>query len=160
MSVVTVVRKRVAERAPYITALFRMVVGLLFACHGAASMFGLFGGSPSGSPAIGAWPGWWAALIELAGGILVLLGLGTRLAAIICSGSMAYAYFTVHMHHGLLPIQNGGEPAAMFCWSFLLIASLGPGAWALRDTRITRRAFQQESRSPMTETSVQADVIS
>ena len=160
MSVVTAARERAADGAPYITALFRMVVGLLFACHGAASMFGLFGGSPTGSPTVGAWPGWWAALIELAGGILVLLGLGTRSAAIICSGSMAYAYFTVHVHHGLLPIQNGGEPAAMFCWSFLLIAVLGPGAWALRDVRVTRRAFQQASRSPMTKTSTQAEVIS
>ncbi len=115
---------------PYVLALFRVVAGLLFACHGAASLFGAFGGNPTGQPAVGTWPGWWAALIQFAGGLLVLLGLGTRVAALICSGSMAYAYFTVHAGHALMPIQNGGEPSVVFCWSFLLIAALGSGAFA------------------------------
>ncbi|MGW3768752.1 DoxX family protein [Actinomadura verrucosospora] len=48
-----------------------------------------------------------------------------------CSCATAYAYFTVHQPHALLPLRNGGESAAMFCWAFLLIAVLGPGAWAL-----------------------------
>ncbi|WP_237321148.1 DoxX family protein [Streptomyces sp. JJ36] len=112
-----------------------MVAGLLFACHGAATLFDVLGGPHGTAPAVAEWPGWWAAVIQLTGGGLVLLGLGTRSAAMLCSGSMAYAYFTVHQESGLLPIENGGEPAALFCWSFLLIAALGPGRWALDGTR-------------------------
>ncbi|WP_255950486.1 DoxX family protein [Streptomyces odontomachi] len=116
----------------HVLGIFRVVVGLLFACHGASSLFGVLvtphGG---GSPSFGEWPSWWAAAIQFVGGILVLLGIGTRAAAMICSGSMAYAYFTKHQPHALFPIQNNGEPAAMFCWAFLLIMFFGPGSWAL-----------------------------
>jgi putative oxidoreductase len=114
-----------------VLALFRIVVSLCFACHGAAALFGILGGVYGGTPSFGAWPDWWAAVIELVGGILVLFGLGTRGAALICSGSMAFAYFTKHQPHEVFPIQNGGEPAVMFCWSYLLIAVFGPGSWAL-----------------------------
>jgi putative oxidoreductase len=116
-----------------VLALFRIVVGLLFACHGAATLFGVLGGGHGPSPAIGQWPGWWAALIQLVGGTLVMLGVATRPAAVICSGSMAYAYFVHHQPDGLLPLQNGGEQAALFCWAFLLVAALGPGRWALAE---------------------------
>jgi putative oxidoreductase len=109
----------------------RVVIGALFVCHGAASLFGVLGGADGGTVPFGVWPGWWAALIEFACGILVALGLCTRVAALLCSGAMAFAYFTVHQHHALLPIQNGGEPAVLFCWTFLLIAALGPGPVAI-----------------------------
>ncbi len=114
-----------------VLALFRAVVGLLFACHGAAALFGVFGGTPGAPPTPGQWPGWWAAAIQFAGGTLVLLGVGARSAAVVCSGSMAYAYFVEHQPGALLPIENGGEAAALFCWCFLLIAALGPGRWTL-----------------------------
>ncbi|MGW4154342.1 DoxX family protein [Micromonospora chersina] len=116
-----------------VLSLFRMVTGLLFLCHGAASLFGVLGGNPMTGKAVpvGEWPGWWAALIQLVCGALVLVGLFTRPAALLASGSMAYAYFVVHQPHGALPLANGGEPAALFCWSFLLVAVLGPGTWAL-----------------------------
>ncbi|MEV5276572.1 DoxX family protein [Streptomyces sp. NPDC051994] len=129
------------ERArPYALALFRMVVGLLFACHGAASLFGVFGGvQGGGSIPAGTWPGWYAAVIQLVGGILVLSGLFTRVAALVASGSMAYAYFSVHQSAALLPLQNGGEAAAMYCWSFLLLAFTGPGALALDQILAGRR---------------------
>jgi putative oxidoreductase len=128
------------ERArPLVIGLFRVVVGMLFACHGAATLFGVFGGPDGGGPgpATFAWPGWWASAIELVGGLLVAAGLGTRVAALMCSGSMAYAYFDVHQRNAVLPIQNHGEPAAMFCWAFLLIAVLGAGAFSL-DGRLGR----------------------
>ena len=123
--------RRIDQARPHVIALFRIVVGLLFACHGAATLFGFFGGGHGGTPAFGAWPSWWAAAIQLVGGVLVALGFGTRIAALICSGSMAYAYFTVHMPKNFMPIENGGESAAMFCWTFLIIAFTGPGKWAL-----------------------------
>ncbi|MGZ3145290.1 DoxX family protein [Lentzea chajnantorensis] len=123
-----------ADHRQLALSLFRFVVGLLFACHGAATLFGVLGGPHGGrTPGFAHWPTWWAAVIQLVGGALVLLGLVTRAAAVVCSGSMAYAYFTAHQPHGLFPIENGGEPAALFSWAFLLLAVLGPGRWALSE---------------------------
>ncbi|MCW6005781.1 DoxX family protein [Micromonospora sp. CPCC 205371] len=124
-----------------VTTLFRIVLGLLFAIHGASSLFGVFGGNRGTGEAIavGTWPGWWAALIQFVGGALVMAGLGTRIAAIICSGSMAYAYFVVHQPDALLPLNNGGELSALFCWSFLMIAVLGPGKWSVDSILAQRR---------------------
>ncbi|GAA4072389.1 DoxX family protein [Actinomadura miaoliensis] len=122
-----------------VLSLFRVVVGLLFACHGAASLFGVLGGPHGGVPVrVGEWPSWWAAVIELVGGGLVMIGLATRPAAFVCSGAMAYAYFTVHQPKELFPLVNGGELAALFSWSFLLLALFGGGPWAL-DALIARR---------------------
>ncbi|WP_435285866.1 DoxX family protein [Streptomyces bacillaris] len=113
---------------PYALGLFRFVIGLIFAIHGASSLFGLFGGR---EPEVGAWPGWYAALIQLVCGTLVALGLGTRIAAFLASGSMAYAYFVVHQPEALTPVGNGGEASALFCWAFLLLVFTGPGAGAV-----------------------------
>src|SRR3954469_19766510 len=111
---------------------FRVVVSFLFVCHGLQG-FGLFGGidgAGAGVP-VGSWPGWYASVIHVVGGLLVLLGVATRPAAVVCSGAMAFAYFTVHQQLALLPLQNMGEPAALYCWIFLLIAVLGPGSITL-----------------------------
>ncbi|HEX6498912.1 MAG TPA: DoxX family protein [Micromonosporaceae bacterium] len=130
-------------------SLFRIVVGLLFSCHGAASLFGVFGGAmgKGGTVPVGEWPGWYAAVIQLVAGILVLVGLGTRAAALLASGSMAYAYFTVHQERALLPIQNGGELAAMFSWSFLLLAVVGPGIWSI-DAVLRKERSRSEAKAP------------
>ncbi|GAA3832923.1 DoxX family protein [Sphaerisporangium flaviroseum] len=130
-----------------VLSLFRVVTGLLFLCHGVASIFGVFGGSRGSGQAIpfGLWPGWWAALIQVIFGTLVLVGLFTRLGALISSGSMAYAYFVVHQPEALMPLRNGGELAVLFCWSFFLVAVLGPGTWAL-DT-VIRRHRRDELRA-------------
>ncbi|AEW93831.1 MULTISPECIES: DoxX family protein [Streptomycetaceae] len=140
---------------PHVLALFRVVTGLLFACHGAASLFGVLGGAAGthgGTLPAGAWPGWYAAVIQFIGGVLVVLGLGTRAAALISSGSMAYAYFSVHAKLALWPLQNGGEPAALYSWAFLLLAVTGPGAWALDGifsaARRRRPAAPAEAGSP------------
>jgi putative oxidoreductase len=111
----------------------RVVIAFFFVCHATQKLFGLFGGENghSGAVALGTWPGWWAGVIELVGGTLILLGLFTRPAALLCSGEMAFAYFTVHQPHAVLPLQNHGELAAMFSWTFLLIAALGPGWFSL-----------------------------
>ncbi|MCM2388692.1 DoxX family protein [Streptomyces sp. CWNU-1] len=120
------------QSQPYALGLFRIVIGLLFACHGAASLFGVLGGAHGGGTIeAGTWPGWYAAVIQLVGGSLVVLGVGTRSAAFICSGSMAYAYFKVHQPEGLFPLENSGEASAFFCWAFLLLVFTGPGAFAL-----------------------------
>ncbi|MFJ3517032.1 MULTISPECIES: DoxX family protein [unclassified Streptomyces] len=124
--------ERLNNAQPYALGLFRIVTGLLFACHGAASLFGVLGGAHGGGTVpVGAWPGWYAAVIQLVGGALVMVGAGTRSAAFIASGSMAYAYFTAHQAEALFPIQNHGESSAMYCWAFLLLVFTGPGAFAL-----------------------------
>ncbi|TDD49686.1 DoxX family protein [Saccharopolyspora elongata] len=107
----------------------RIVVSFMFMLHGAAGLFGVLG-APYAAPLF-AWPSWWAGVIQFVGGGLVLLGLFTRPAALVCSGAMAYAYFSVHQPRGLLPIQNAGVPAALYAWFFLLIAVLGAGPFAL-----------------------------
>ncbi|WP_405496184.1 DoxX family protein [Streptomyces sp. NBC_00096] len=112
----------------HLLGLFRIVTGFLLACHGAAKLFGLFDGRPA---PVGMWPYWWAGLIELGGGTLVATGLLTRPASLLCSGAMAYAYFTEHQPHGLLPLQNDGESAALNCWTFLALAVLSPAALSL-----------------------------
>ncbi|MFC4013556.1 DoxX family protein [Nonomuraea purpurea] len=127
-------------------ALYRLVIGLLFACHGAATLFDVLGGPQGQVPGIGEWPQWWAAVIQLLGGVLVLLGLAARAAAVICSGTMAYAYFVVHQPQALFPIENGGEKAALFCWGFLLVAVLGPGRWALSTLLAPSRPLAHERR--------------
>jgi putative oxidoreductase len=143
---------RLEQAQPYALGLFRAVVGLLFLCHGAASLFGVLGGAAGGGtvPA-GTWPGWYAAVIQLVAGALVLLGVGTRSAALVASGSMAYAYFKVHQPESLFPLQNGGEASAMFCWAFLLLVFTGPGALALdrlfAPRRTGRPAEQREERA-------------
>jgi putative oxidoreductase len=108
---------------PTAYALFRIVVGLLFACHGLQKLLGLFGGH---RVALASMPGA-AGIIETVGGLLVMIGLFTSPAAFICSGEMAFAYFTVHAPRGLVPIQNAGELAALYCFAFMFIATRGGG---------------------------------
>ncbi|MER5872750.1 DoxX family protein [Streptomyces sp. NPDC002044] len=141
--------ERLNNARPYALGLFRIVTGLLFACHGAASLFGVLGGAHGGGTVpVGAWPGWYAAVIQLVGGALILLGAGTRSAAFVASGSMAYAYFTAHQADALWPLQNGGESSAMYCWAFLLLVFTGPGAFALEGLLPARgsRAAEPEQR--------------
>ncbi|HEY3464544.1 MAG TPA: DoxX family protein [Amycolatopsis sp.] len=121
----------------HVIGLYRIVIGFLFACHGLKTLFGLFGAKSAA--AVGAWPGWWAAVIQLVCGALVCLGLGTRWAALLGSGSMAYAYFTAHLPDGLFPIQNGGEAATLFCWALLVVAFVGPGRFALGNLPVLQR---------------------
>ncbi|MCQ4213849.1 DoxX family protein [Streptomyces longispororuber] len=142
---------RLNHAQPYALGLFRMVVGLLFASHGAASLFGVLGGMNGDTVPAGTWPGWYAAVIQLVGGGLVLLGLGTRFAALVSSGSMAYAYFKVHQPESLWPLQNGGEPSAMFCWAMLLLVFTGSGALGL-DRLFAGRGAAADETAPARET--------
>ena len=108
-------------------ALLRVVAGILFAFHGAQKLFGLFGGQQA--PMLSQF--WFAGVIELVGGILIAIGFLTSLAAFICSGEMAVAYFQAHVPRGTWPIQNGGELAALYCFVFLYIAARGGGPWSV-----------------------------
>lgn len=117
-------------------AAFRVVFGLLWLCHGLSKLTGW----PLGPAApVGHWPDYYAAWIELITGALITAGLFTRIAAFVACGEMAVAYFTVHLPRGFFPISNGGEPAVMYCFAFLLLIFLGGGAYSL-DARRRRAA--------------------
>jgi putative oxidoreductase len=109
--------------APQTYALFRIVAGFLFMFHGLQKIFGMFGGQVMlGNPMMAA-----AGFIELVGGVLIMIGLLTRVAAFIASGEMAVAYFMAHQPRGGMPIQNQGELAVLYCFIFLFIATRGGG---------------------------------
>jgi putative oxidoreductase len=107
-------------------ALLRIVAGFLFLWHGMQKVFGFPGERPD-APALIVWT---AGPLELAGGILIMIGLQTRWAAFVCSGLMAFAYWLGHGFHALLPVQNHGELAAIYCFVFLFIAARGAGMWS------------------------------
>ena len=118
---------------PQILALLRIVTGLLFLEHATQKFFGL----PVPFPVLPLPPLLIAAgVIELVAGILVTLGLFTRLAAFIASGEMAVAYFMQHFATGgFWPAANKGEPAILFCFIFLYLAAAGAGAWSIDGAR-------------------------
>ena len=125
--------------SPQVFAIFRIVMGVLFAFHGLQKIFGWppMQGGGGGGPlppllVVGAW-------IELVGGLLIAIGFLTGWAAFICSGEMAVAYFMAHASKGgPLPIVNHGELAAVYAWVFLYIAAHGAGIWSV-DSVIRRR---------------------
>jgi putative oxidoreductase len=114
--------------APQCYALLRIVSGLLFACHGAQKLFGLFGGQQV--PIMSQFG--LAGVIELVGGLMIAVGFLTSIAAFIASGEMAAAYFQAHVPRGVVPIQNGGELAVLYCFLFLYLSARGTGIWGLR----------------------------
>lgn len=126
---------RLGSLAPAVISLFRVVFGFLFTLHGASKLFAWPMDPGGGAAPVGSWPYWYAGVIELVLGLLILVGLFTRIAAFIASGEMAVAYFTQHQPNGLLPVENGGELAVLYCFGFLLIAAIGGGAYALDAAR-------------------------
>lgn len=108
-------------------ALLRIVTGFLFLWHGTQKLFGFPGEVPAGAPPFILYT---AGPIELGCGLLVLVGLFTRWAAFIASGLMAAAYWMAHGTQALLPVQNQGELAALYCFVFLYISARGPGMWS------------------------------
>jgi putative oxidoreductase len=123
--------------SPVLSA-FRIIFGLLYTIHGSQKLFGWPVAAPGGPVEVGAWPFWWAGLIEFVLGILITVGFFTRIAAFIASGEMAFTYFYQHWPPlkggetaSFWPIENGGELAVMFCFAFLLIATTGAGVAAV-----------------------------
>ncbi len=118
-------------------AILRIVAGLMFAMHGEQKLFG-YPPMPPGMggklpPLIIA-----GAVIELAGGFLIAIGLFTGIAAFISSGEMAVAYFMAHASGGFWPIANKGELAVLYCFVWLFVAAHGAGIWSI-DSALRRR---------------------
>ena len=123
---------------PQLHAALRIIAALLFMEHGLMKLFAFPAaqpGVPSPLPAILVT----AAVIEVAGGALIALGLFPRIAAFICSGQMAVAYFMAHAPKGFWPALNMGEGAILFCFIFLFLAAAGPGAWSIDGSMGKRR---------------------
>ncbi len=121
-----------ASYSSYCYALMRFVAGFLFLWHGVQKLFNFPVAMPAGVPAFITYV---AGPIELIGGILVMIGLFTNWAAFIASGQMAFAYWMAHGTKAFLPIQNGGELAAFYCFVFLFIAAQGGGIWSFDAVR-------------------------
>lgn len=123
--------KELAKHQNQAYAFLRIVAGFMFSFHGAQKVLGVLAET---QPVIGSQI-WIGGLIELVGGLAIMLGLGTRWAAFICSGEMAVAYFQFHwkfqMGTAFFPIVNKGELAALYCFVFFLIACKGAGIWSL-----------------------------
>ena len=110
----------------YVYSIVRIIVGLLFACHGAKKVLGAFGGMGSTGEAAPLFLQiWFAGAIELTCGLMIAVGLLTSYAAFIASGEMAVAYFQVHFQHSFWPILNRGELSIIYSFVFLYIASRG-----------------------------------
>jgi putative oxidoreductase len=124
-----------AKYSQLIYALMRVMVGLLFACHGAQKLFGAFGATPASGDMLMLVGG----VIEFGGGILVAIGLWAGPAAFISSGEMAVAYFKAHASGGFWPVVNHGELALLYCFLFLYIAAHGSGACSVEQLLVRRR---------------------
>ncbi|MGK2870235.1 MAG: DoxX family protein [Mycobacterium sp.] len=125
---------RLDALAPSVLSLFRVIFGFLFITFGTSK---LFGWPIAMVMPFGSWPGWYAGLIEFVAGLLILVGLFTRSAAFVASGTMAVAYFWQHQPLGLWPIVppeyggNGGLSPILFCFGFFLLVFTGPGPYSL-----------------------------
>jgi putative oxidoreductase len=114
---------------PWTLSLLRIIIGLLFLEHGTSKYLSL-----PVSQMTGAHPmtlSGFNGIIEIVGGVLVVLGLFTRPVAFILAGDMAVAYFIAHAPRGFFPLLNGGELAIVYCFIFLYLAVAGGGPWSI-----------------------------
>lgn len=113
-------------------SVLRIVSAYLLMQHGTAKLFGIphvaYFDNLQVMSMLGA-----AGILEVFGGLLLLIGLFTRPVAFVLSGLLAFAYFIGHATKGfvLSPMLNGGESAVLFCFVFLFFAAAGGGAWSV-----------------------------
>src|SRR5689334_2994782 len=123
--------------ADRVYAALRIVIGLLFSFHGMQKVFGVLWTQPYPPPALTTQAGI-GGLIELTTGLLIAVGLFTRCAAFLASGTMAVAYWQFHVFGSplaapskYLPAINNGLPAVLYCFWFLYMACKGAGPWSI-----------------------------
>ena len=133
---------RLTSLSPWFLALLRVMAALLLISHGTMKLLG-FPASDFQPPLFSLFG--LAGVIEITGGLLLVLGLFTRPAAFILSGETAAAYFIAHAPQSFFPLQNGGESAVLFSFTFLYLVFAGPGAVAVDNLRAggTRMAMQR-----------------
>ena len=124
------VSSRLIEQwSPLALSILRIVVGLLFLEHGTQKILD-FPPSLHGNPALLSLQGV-QGIIELVGGVLILIGLFTRPVAFVLSGDMAAAYFMSHAPKDFYPMLNGGDAAILYCFVFLYLVFAGGGRWSI-----------------------------
>ena len=116
---------------PYAIALLRIFAGLLYLAHGTQKLFGFPIAGPESLSSLMLASG----LLEVVLGVLIVIGLFTRPAALLASGHMAAAYFMAHAPQSFYPVANGGDAAILFCFVFLALVTTGPGAFAADNAR-------------------------
>ncbi|MGO4135673.1 DoxX family protein [Rhizobium brockwellii] len=120
--------ERLSAYRPYGLAALRIITALLFIEHGTMKLFAFPAAQMAGPlPPLMLF----AALLELVGGILILVGLLTRPVAFLLAGEMAVAYFMAHAPSSFFPAVNQGDAAILFCFVFLYLFFSGPGAFAV-----------------------------
>jgi putative oxidoreductase len=107
----------------------RMMASLLYIEHGTQKLFG-FPTPAHGISPLFSFMGF-AGSLEIVGGVLLLVGLRTRIVAFILSGEMAVAYFMAHAPRSFFPVLNGGDAAILYCFIFLLFVFEGGGSWTI-----------------------------
>jgi len=116
---------------PQLLSVFRIMTGLLILQYGTSKMIGFPTIQMFANVAVGQWPLWYAGMIELILGVLIVIGLFSWVSAFILSGLMALAYFIGHAPRGIFsPLANNGTLAILFCFAFLYLAAAGPGPWS------------------------------
>jgi putative oxidoreductase len=108
-------------------AVARILLGLLFIQHGLQKLFGMFSGNAASLFSLMGLAG----VVEFFGGLLIVLGLFTRIAALVSAVQMLVAYFMAHASNGLFPIVNKGELALVYFAGFLIITAFGARKWGL-----------------------------
>ena len=134
----TMLQDRLTNAEPRALSLLRIISGLLFLAHGTQKFLGFPAGDMAGMGWAFANPGAYAGVIELVTGALIALGLFTRPAAFLASGTMAAAYFLGHATRGFWPVNNMGDAAILYCFVFLYLVFAGPGPLSL-DAVLDRR---------------------
>jgi len=118
---------RLSANAPLVLSILRIVSGLIFLAHGTQKFLSFPGGERAGSGLALDNMGAYAGIIELVTGVLITLGLFTRPAAFLASGTMAVAYWYAHAPQNFFPVNNGGDAAILYCFLFLYLIFAGPG---------------------------------
>jgi len=120
-----------ASFAPQLRSVLRIVAALMFVQAGTTKLFGWPMGMPDGATITLTSQVGIGALMEVVGGILLLLGLFTRPVAFLLSGEMAVAYFQFHLPQGFWPVVNQGQPAVLYCFIWLYLSAAGAGPWSV-----------------------------
>ena len=139
------------QYSPIALAAMRIMAGLLFMAHGTQKFLGFPAGDMAGSGWAFAHPGAYAGLIELVTGLLIALGLFTRSAAFLASGTMAAAYFIGHAPQNFWPVNNMGDAAILYCFVFLYLVFAGPGRFSL-DEALRGKSGRLNSPVPLART--------
>ena len=136
---------------PRMLSILRIMVGLLFLQHGTQKIFNFPPRTPPRAFELLTLTPGLAGIMELVGGVLIVLGLFTRPVAFVLSGEMAFAYWIAHAPRSPFPVLNGGDASILYCFVFLYLAFAGGGPWSVDALRAGRSSARfPEGRAGLT----------